>query len=98
KCTFCVQRINRARQTANAEGRNLRDGEVTPACVQTCPTKALTFGNLADSNSEVSKKALRQRNQREQRVRQYEVFPELKQEPAITYLRKVTFEPIHQEA
>jgi molybdopterin-containing oxidoreductase family iron-sulfur binding subunit len=98
KCTFCVQRINRARQSANAEGRNLRDGEVTPACVQTCPTKALTFGNLADPASEVSRKAMRDRKEAEHRVRQYEVLPELKQHPAITYLRKVTFESNHQEA
>ena len=98
KCTFCVQRISRARQTANGEGRNLRDGEVTPACVQTCPAKALTFGNLADPKSEVSKKAMRSRNEMAKRVRQYEVFAELKQHPAVTYLRKVTFEPIHSEA
>jgi len=98
KCTFCVQRIARARRTANGEGRDLRDGEVTPACVQTCPTKALTFGNLADPNSAVSKKAMRGRNEQDKRVRQYEVFPSLKQHPAITYLRKVTFEPINQEA
>jgi anaerobic selenocysteine-containing dehydrogenase/Fe-S-cluster-containing dehydrogenase component len=98
KCSFCVQRITRARQAANAEGRDVRDGEVTPACVQTCPTKALTFGNLTDPASVVSKRALRARNQRDQRVRQYEVFPSLKQHPSITYLRKVTFEPINQEA
>jgi molybdopterin-containing oxidoreductase family iron-sulfur binding subunit len=98
KCTFCVQRINRARQAANAEGRNIRDGEVTPACVQTCPTRALTFGNLADAQSAVSRKAARGRNEAQHRVRQYEVFPELKQHPAITYLRKVTFASTHQEA
>jgi molybdopterin-containing oxidoreductase family iron-sulfur binding subunit len=97
KCTFCVQRISRARRAANAEGRNLRDGEVTPACVQTCATKALTFGNLLDASSAVARKALAGRGQADQRVRQYEVLPELKQRPAITYLRKVTFEPIHQE-
>jgi anaerobic selenocysteine-containing dehydrogenase/Fe-S-cluster-containing dehydrogenase component len=98
KCTFCVQRINRARQAANAQGRNIGEGEVTPACVQTCPTKALTFGNLSDPNSAVARKSMRERKELEQRVRQYEVFPELKQHPAITYLRKVTFEPTHQEA
>lgn len=91
KCTFCVQRINRARQTANDKGRDIADGEVTPACVQTCPTKALTFGNLSDPGSEVSRKAVRGRNKKEQRVRQYEVLAELKQQPAVTYLRKVTF-------
>jgi Fe-S-cluster-containing dehydrogenase component len=98
KCTFCVQRITRARQAANAQGRDLHEGEVTPACVQTCPTKALAFGNLADPNSSVSKRALRDRNQRDKRVRQYEVLEDLKQLPGITYLRKVTFEPIHPEA
>ena len=97
KCSFCVQRIQRAKQAANEEGRNVADGEVTPACVQTCPTRALTFGNLADPNSAVSKKAKRGKGEQDQRVRQYEVFPELKQHPAVTYLRKVTFEP-HKEA
>ncbi|MDH4248119.1 MAG: molybdopterin-dependent oxidoreductase [Deltaproteobacteria bacterium] len=96
KCTFCVQRIQHAKKNANAQGRNLADGEVTPACVQTCPTSALTFGNLKDPNSQVSKKAMRVKEQAEKRVRQYEVFPELKQLPAVTYLRKVTFKSIEE--
>jgi molybdopterin-containing oxidoreductase family iron-sulfur binding subunit len=96
KCTFCVQRIARARQAANSEGRNIAEGEVTPACVQTCPTKALTFGNLSDPASAVSRKAMRGRDQAGERVRQYEVFPELKQLPAVTYLRKVTFAPFEE--
>ena len=90
KCTFCVQRIQRAKMGAHTEGRELRDGEVTPACVQTCPTKALTFGNLADPYSAVSKKALRGAGQEQARVRQYEVLAELRNLPAVTYLRKVT--------
>ena len=89
KCTFCVQRIHRARFVANADGRDIREGEVTPACVQTCPTQALTFGNLSDPGSEVSRKALRGDGDAEQRVRQYEVLAELANKPAITYLRQV---------
>jgi molybdopterin-containing oxidoreductase family iron-sulfur binding subunit len=90
KCTFCVQRIQRGKMGAHKEGREVRDGEVTPACVQTCPTKALTFGNLADPYSAVSKKALRGQGQERMRVRQYEVLDELRNLPAVTYLRKVT--------
>jgi molybdopterin-containing oxidoreductase family iron-sulfur binding subunit len=90
KCTFCVQRIQRGKMGAHKEGREVRDGEVTPACVQTCPTKALTFGNLADPYSAVSKKALRGQGQERTRVRQYEVLDELRNLPAVTYLRKVT--------
>jgi molybdopterin-containing oxidoreductase family iron-sulfur binding subunit len=55
KCTFCVQRINEAKDKAKDEGRKVRDGEVKPACVQSCPTQALTFGNLLDKDSAVSK-------------------------------------------
>ncbi len=92
KCTFCVQRINKARRTAQGKGRNIQDGEITPACAQTCPTQAITFGNLTDANSEVSKKAAR--SNRSGRVRQYEVLEELNQLPAVTYLRKITYQPI----
>ncbi len=55
KCTFCVQRISEARDSAKDEGRTVRDGEVQPACVQSCPTQALTFGNLKDPHSAVNK-------------------------------------------
>jgi len=89
KCTFCVQRIQRARLAADAEGRLLRDGEVTPACVQTCPTGALTFGNLTDGASAVSRKAMRAEGKEKQRLRQYEVLEELANLPAVTYLRRV---------
>lgn len=55
KCTFCVQRIRRVRQQARAEGRPVADGEITPACVQTCPPGALVFGDAADPESQVSR-------------------------------------------
>ncbi len=55
KCTFCVQRISGARREAEKEGRPLRDGDVTTACQNACPTEAISFGDLADPNSAVAK-------------------------------------------
>jgi Fe-S-cluster-containing dehydrogenase component len=55
KCTFCVQRIRRAREDARAQGIAFDTEAVKPACVQTCPTGALIFGNLDDPHSEVAR-------------------------------------------
>ena len=55
KCTYCVQRINAARIQAEKEDRQIRDGEVVTACQQACPTQAIVFGNINDSESRVSK-------------------------------------------
>ncbi|UCC72482.1 MAG: 4Fe-4S dicluster domain-containing protein [Gemmatimonadota bacterium] len=82
KCTFCVQRIMKARNDANAEGRDVDDGEVTPACAQTCPAEAIVFGNLRDPNSRVSRLA--------RSGRAYHLLGELNTRPAVTYLREVS--------
>ena len=87
KCTFCIQRIKTAKYDAQNLGRDLKDGEVITACQQTCPTKAITFGNLMDPESAVSRNALR--DDVDKRDRQYEVLKELNYKPAITYLKKV---------
>ena len=55
KCTFCVQRIEAVKITANNERRKIADGEIKTACQQACPTGAIVFGDLNDKNSEVSK-------------------------------------------
>ena len=55
KCTYCVQRINYAKITAEKEDRKVRDGEIATACEAACPTQAITFGDLNDKESRVSK-------------------------------------------
>jgi len=82
KCTFCVQRIMAAKIAAKREGRKVRDGDIVPACAQTCPTKAIVFGNLKDTNSRVS--ILSKSN------RGYQIFEELNTKPAVIYLKRVT--------
>lgn len=81
KCTFCVQRIRTAKDTARDEHRKVSDGEVVPACGQTCPTEAIVFGDLKDPHSRVSKMS--------QDPRRYHVLGELNTKSAITYLKKI---------
>ena len=54
KCTYCIQRINAARITAELEKRAIRDGEIVPACAQACPVEAIAFGDMNDSQSRVA--------------------------------------------
>jgi molybdopterin-containing oxidoreductase family iron-sulfur binding subunit len=82
KCTFCVQRINEGKDRAKDEGRLVRDGEIKPACVQSCPTEALVFGNLNDPKSKVSKLA--------KDTRAYKVLDHhLNTQPSISYLQNI---------
>jgi molybdopterin-containing oxidoreductase family iron-sulfur binding subunit len=55
KCTFCHHRLQRARETARAEGRPLREEDYRPACVESCPTGAITFGDLDNPRHRVAK-------------------------------------------
>ncbi len=81
KCTYCVQRINQARITAKKEDRPIRDGEVKTACQASCPTEAIVFGNIKDTESQVSKLKASPLN--------YELLGELNVRPRTTYLARL---------
>lgn len=81
KCTFCVQRIRVAKDRAKDEKRTVSDGEVMTACQQTCPTGAISFGNLKDTSTKVS--------QLTTDPRRYRVLEALATEPAVIYLKAI---------
>jgi molybdopterin-containing oxidoreductase family iron-sulfur binding subunit len=82
KCTYCVQRIERARARAKLEDRPIRDGETVTACQQACPAEAIVFGNINDPDSRVTKLKADSRN--------YALLAELNTRPRTTYLAGVT--------
>lgn len=79
KCSFCIQRIRRAEIDADLKDRPLEDGEVQPACVQTCPSSALIFGDLSNPDSRVSVLARSNRS--------FRLLDQLGTNPAVIYLK-----------
>ncbi len=80
KCSFCIQRIRRAREWYKNQGLPLDTSKVIPACAQTCPTGALVFGDLEDPESEVA--------QLYQSPRGFALLEELGTKPSIRYLKR----------
>jgi molybdopterin-containing oxidoreductase family iron-sulfur binding subunit len=81
KCTFCIQRIEAVKIAAGNDRRPIRDGEIVPACAQTCPTRAIVFGDLADPNSGVAKL--------HRHDRAYGILTELDTRPRNLYLARL---------
>lgn len=78
KCTFCHHRLQKARERARAEGRDLSEGDYLPACVQSCPAGAMYFGDLDNARSDVW------RLSRSRRA--FRLLEELGTEPKVIYL------------
>jgi molybdopterin-containing oxidoreductase family iron-sulfur binding subunit len=97
KCTFCVQRIRVAKDKAKMENRKVGDDDFKPACVQSCPTSAMVFGDYLDEGSQVRKlwdqyqvkMGPAKQDKQEPQMRGYRVFEGLNVDPSVLYLERV---------
>jgi molybdopterin-containing oxidoreductase family iron-sulfur binding subunit len=79
KCTFCHHRLQKARETARAEGRELREEDYQPACADVCPTAAIVFGDLDNPTHRVAELKEDPRSTR--------LMEDLGTQPKVYYLR-----------
>ena len=92
KCTMCVQRIQYGKLEAKKEKRRVNDGEITTACAKACPTEAITFGDVLDPKSKISKLLKIKKDDNSMRweeERAYHVLEELAVKPNVWYLTKI---------
>ncbi len=80
KCTLCHHRLQQARERAKAAERDLAPDDYIPACVQTCPSEAMVFGDLDDPHSDAAAQAAG--------PRAYRWMEELGTRPKVIYLRE----------
>jgi molybdopterin-containing oxidoreductase family iron-sulfur binding subunit len=81
KCTYCLQRITRARIDAEKRDRRIADGEMVTACQAVCPTRAISFGDLNDPGSAVVAAT--------SSLLDYALLAELNTRPRTTYTARV---------
>ena len=81
KCSFCIQRIQEKKLQAKKENRKLKDGEIKPACLQSCPADAMIFGDLNMEGSVISKVWKDKRN--------YFLLEQVNTRPSVGYLTKI---------
>ena len=81
KCSMCIQMIQSSKLEAKKQGVPLTDDMVSCACSDACPTNAISFGDLNDTESVVS--------QRSKNNRSYHALEEVGIQPNIFYMTKV---------
>jgi len=81
KCTYCTQRISKARIDAKRESRKIADGEIVTACQGACPSDAIVFGDVNDPASAVSRSKASPLD--------FTLLEELGNRPRTTYLARV---------
>lgn len=81
KCTFCVQNIQAGKLEAKKKGTGVEDGSIQTACQRGCPTNAIVFGDINDTNSQVYKMTMDDRA--------YGVIEEIQVMPSVHYLTKI---------
>ena len=78
KCSFCSHRLQNARDQADFESRPLKEEDYQPACADSCPTKAITFGDFENEDHEVTKQ--------KESNRAFKLHANLGTEPKVIYL------------
>ena len=84
KCSMCIQRIQAGKLDAKKERRRPVDGEIETACSQSCPTNAITFGDMNDPAAAISKLL-----EQEKEGRAFQMLEEISVRPSVSYLVKV---------
>ena len=84
KCSMCVHRIQDGKLNARKERGRVIDGEINVACASSCPTNAITFGDMNDPESKIS---ILLSEEREGRA--FHMLEEINVRPQVSYLTKV---------
>ena len=82
KCSYCVQRIQNTKIKAKAEYREIGPNEITVACQDACPTKAIKFGDLNNEKADVASS--------HKNPRAYSMLEVLNNRPRTMYLARVS--------
>ena len=81
KCSLCVQRVQAGKLDAKKAGEPIKDGSIQTACSASCPTNAITFGDINDKESKVRTDA--------KNDRAYHLLEEIGVKPNVWYQTKV---------